>query len=316
MSQHVALFSLGFLLLAVGAMLLGFGLGHIARRLGAGPWAVGLGVVPLAAAAPVFAVTLTTAIQKNSDSFTVGMILGSDVVNIAFVLGVAALCRPLAGSSRLVNGSICTLFASVLFLWFVCRYEEVGRVEGGFLLAVFAVAVAYLVWSARNEPQEAKAAFEQWNFRRWPVWAAVPVAAVGIAALVYGASLVVPEAIAITRLQSKTPPRLFGTVAVALSSSLAVLVVAVVAARKNHGDLAMGTVAIANVCILLLLPAITALIVPFKIPSSMLMNDFPATALVTFLLLSPLLNGLRISRWDGLILLAAFAGYFVWQVRR
>lgn len=314
MSPHIALFTLGFLSLALGAVLLGFGVGQLARRLGASAWGIGFVVVPLAAAAPVFAVAINTAVQHR-DTFTVGMILGSAVVNVAFALGTAALWRPLAGSSRLTNASISTLLVGVLFFWFVCRTGSVGPLEAVLLLVGFAAAVAYLVWTARSESAEVKDEFTRWNVRRWPPLVAVLGAILGIAAVVGGAYFLVPEAVEITKTQSKSLP-LFGTVAIALATSLALLCVTELAARNNHGDLAITTVAIANLCILLLLPGVAGLVASFKIPPSMQMNDFPATALVVFLLLSPLLNGLRISRGEGVVLLLAFAGYFVWQVRR
>ncbi|MCE9560685.1 MAG: hypothetical protein K8U57_01395 [Planctomycetes bacterium] len=315
MSQHALLFTLGFSLLAVGAVLLGSGVGQLARRFGVSPWVVGLVVVPLAAAAPTFAVTVNTAIQQR-DNFTLGMILGSTVVNIGFALGSAALLRPFVGSSKLVTASISTLLVAVLLFWFVCRDEVVSRIDAVILLVGFVGAVAYLVWVAREESSEAKAPFAEWNFRRRPAWITAPVAILGIAALVGGAIYVVPEAVELTRMQPKNTTHLFGSLAVVLASSLALLWVTESAARNGHGDLAIGTVVGASLCNLLLLPAVAALIAPFAVPNVTLMNDIPATAVITFLLLVPFLNGLQVSRSEGLVLLTAAVGYVVWQIRR
>jgi len=312
--SHVALFTLESLLLALGAVLLGSGIGQLARRLGASAWVVGLVVVPLAVAAPIFAVTINTAIQERYN-FTLGMILGSTVVNVGFALGTAAILRPMVGSSRFVSSSISVLLVAVLLFWFVCRDSVVSRVDGIILLAGFVAAVAYLVWIAREETELAKAPFEAWSFRRWPVWIAVPVALLGIGALVGGAWLIVPEAVQISRLQPRSS-HLFGFLTVVLASSLALLWVTECAARNRHADLAIGTVAVANLCNLLLLPAVAALVAPFGVANVTLMNDIPATALITFLLLVPFLNGLQISRLEGFILLTASAVYIAWQIRR
>ncbi len=328
MHQSVALFTLSFLLLALGAVLLGYGVGQLARRFGASPWAIGLVVVPLAAAAPVFAVSVNTTLEARYP-FTLGMILGSTVVNIGFALGTAALLRPLAGSSRFVSASISVLLVSVLLFWFVCRDSELSGIDAAILLVGFAAAVAYLAWVAKEEPAEAKALFAEWAFRRQPPWIAVPVAIGGIAALVGGAYFLVPEAVELTRLQPRGSIHLFGSLAVVLASSLALLWVTECAARNGHGDLAIGTVVGASLCNLLLLPAVTALIsfirveasrstpvASFRIGNLVLMNEIPATAIITFLLLVPFLNGLRLSRWEGVVLLAASVAYIAWQVTR
>jgi cation:H+ antiporter len=315
MSQHALLFALGFSLLAVGAVLLGYGVGQLARRFGVAAWVVGLVVVPIAAAAPVFAVTVNTALQHR-EKFTLGMILGSTVVNIGFALGTAALWRPLVGSSRTVTASISVLLVAVLLFWFVCRDEVVSRIDAAILLVGFLAAVAYLVWVAREETEEAKAPFTQWNFRTWPAWITAPVAILGVAALIGGAYFVVPEAVELSRMQPKGKTHLFGSVAVVLASSLALLWVTESAARNRHGDLAIGTVVGASLCVLLLVPAIAAFIAPFRVANVTLMNDIPATTLITFLLLSPFLNGMRVSRSEGAILLAASVAYIAWQVTR
>jgi cation:H+ antiporter len=172
------------------------------------------------------------------------------------------------------------------------------------------------VWVSREEPVAAGAAFERWELARRPVGAGAVAVALGIAAIVGGAYLLVPEAVEIARTQPKKPPHLFGTVAIALATSLSVLGVALAAARKGHGDLAIGTVAGVGPCLLLLLPAVAALVNPVAVPEAMQMNDLPGAALAVFLLLVPRLNGLRVSRWEGAVLVAAFAGYAWWQVTR
>jgi cation:H+ antiporter len=315
MSEPVALFALAVLVLAGGAALLGWGGGQLARRFGASPWAVGLAVVPVAAAAPTFAVGVNAALQHR-DTFTLGMILNGPVVSATLALGLAALLRPLAGTSRVVSATISALLVSVLLFWFVCRDGDVSRVDAVFLLAALAAAVAYLVFVAREEPATAKAAFETGAIARRPVGVAAVAAALGLVGLVGGGYLLVPEAVEIARTQSKGSPRLFGTVAIALATSLAVLSVALAAARKRRGDLALGTAAGTGLCLVLLLPAVAAFVNPIAVPEAMQMNDFPAATLVVFLLLVPRLNGLRVSRWEGAILVAAFAGYGWWQVSR
>ncbi len=315
MSQHVALFTVGFVLLALGALLLAWGVGQLARRFGASPWAIGMVVVPFAVADPVLAVTVNSSLGQR-DTLTLGMILGSTVVNVAFALGTAALLRPLAGSSPFVTAAISVQLVAVLGFWFVCRDNSVSRIDAVILISGFVAAVAYLGWVAKDEPAEVKAAFTDWQFGRWPPAIAAIVAIIGTAAVIGGAYLLVPEAVEIARMQPRTSTKLFGTIAVVLASSLALLCVVEVAARNGHADLAIGTVVVANLCNLLLAPAIAAFISPFGVSGPMLMNDLPAAALVTFLLLGSYLNGLRIGRSEGVVLVVAFVAYVAWQITR
>lgn len=315
MTDHVALFSLATLLLALGAVLGGWGAGQLARRFGASAWAVGFAVVPVAAALPTFAVGVTAAAQYR-DTFTLGMVLNGAVVSASLALGLAALVRPLVGSSRVVSGAITVPLVGVLVLWFVCRDGDVSRVDAAFLFAAFVASVGYLVWVSGNELVAAKVEVERWAIARRPAGIAAIAAALGLAAVIGGAYLLVPEAVEIARTQSKKPPHLFGTVAISLATSIAVLGVTLTAARKGHGDFALGTAAGTGLCLLLLLPAVAALVNPIAVPEAMQANDLPAAALVVFLLLVPRLNGLRVSRWEGAVLLAAFVGYAWWQVTR
>lgn len=310
MPQHVAPFTLAFLLLALGALFLAGGVGYVARRCSLSPLAVGLAV-----ATPVLAVSLTAALQGRH-RFALGLITGSTVVNVTVALGLAALVRPLAGNSRAVTAAISALLVAVLLFWFVCRDNGLSRVDGSLLLLGFAAAVLYVRREAAEEAADAAVKFEEWGFRARPVWSAAPIAVIGVCLLVYGAVLLVPEATEIANKQLKVNSRLFAVTAVALACSPALLWVVGSVARNGHADLALGTVVGANLCNVLLVPGVTALVVPLLVTDRAVMDDIPAMVLASFLLLIPFLNGLRVSRPEGAILLAVYAAFFTWQVRR
>lgn len=303
-------FALGAFLLLLGSLLAGAGLGILARRCGASPFAVGLGVIPLAATAPALAFA-AAAVLHERHMLAVGTLVGTGTATIGLGLGLAILLRPVAGSSRVVTHAIPAAIAGALLFWFVARDNEVSRPEGGLLLAAFAAVVAYLVRESRREYAAVKESFAgvvSWKWRP-----GVPAAVLGLAALAGGAWLAVPAAAEIANKELFVGGRVFGLTVVGPVLALPAVLVAVTAARARRGDLALGTVTGATLGAVLLAAGVTALVAPFGVTDRALMNDVPALVLFALLLLVPLANGLRTSRWEGLVLLTAYGGFVAWQ---
>jgi len=314
MSQHVALFALGVVLLAVGAGALACGAARLARRLGAGAFPVGLAAASLGGSAPVLALVVT-AVLNDRHMLAVGTLVGSNVANVGLALGLAAAARPLAGSSRVVSAAIPVLLGATALFWFLGRDNELSRVSAAVLLVAFAGAVAYLGRVAKRETDAARAEFGGWAPNPKQMWAGVVLTAAGLAGLVGGALLVVPAAVEIANRELVIGTRIFGVTAVAFGASLPVVVAAVAAAYRGRADLALGVVVGASLGNLLLAAGVAGLVAPFGLTEAALGNEVPATAVLTLLLLAPLWNGLRVDRWEGALLLAAYAGFVAWRLR-
>lgn len=106
-----------------------------------------------------------------------------------------------------------------------------------------------------------------------------------------------------------------GATIVAFGTSLPALVAAVVASRRGRSDLVLGIVVGSVLFNLLLVCGSAAMVEPLLITESTIIRVIPVMALFTLLLLPVLLNGLRVPRWEGALLLAAYAGFITWQVR-
>jgi cation:H+ antiporter len=317
MSQHAVNVILGIVLLAIGGVSFAFGAGQVARRCGAGPFAVGLIAAGLGTAAAALAFDLS-AVARDRMRLAVGNIVGVNVANIGLVLGLAALVRPLAGVSRVVSAGIPTLIGATLLFCFVCRDGTLAPLGGAVLLLGFIPAVVYLSTVAKDEPDEVRTQFIEAN--AGPAWVGVLLIALGLVALIAGGAVAVTALGEIIK-EQHLRSRAIGTTIMALATSLPGLLIAVLAARRGRSDLALG--AVVGVCLfnVLLVAGITGLMAPvlsseaaFLSDEHAVMNEIPVMAILSLLLLTVLFNGLEVPRWQGAILLAAYAGFIAWQV--
>jgi cation:H+ antiporter len=317
--EHVALFAFGLALLAAGAPLLVFGAARLDRATGRGPFAVGAVGVFFGPCVAGLAFDLAAVLRPSPVTrLAVGHVVGSAVASVGLVLGVAALVRPVAATAKLFRTAIPLAIVAPLLFWFLARNGPelpLSRVDAGFLLGAFAVALVVLVRAARQEPAEVKAEFAGWVPERTPVWVAAALALAGLAALVGGALLTAAE-LTPTANHLKAPSFVLGSTASAFATALPAAVAAGVAARRGHFNLVLGTVVGGVLANVLLAAGVAATAHPLLIDRWVIFEAIPAMALFALLLLPALLNGLRVPRWQGVLLLATYAAFVAWQMAR
>jgi cation:H+ antiporter len=320
--EHVGLFVLGLALLAVGVLLLVFGAARLDLALGRSPFAVGVVAVAFGPCVAGLAFNLAVIFQPAPELYqrlalatVAGNIVGSNIASIGLVLGAAALVRPVAASAKLFHTAIPLTLAGTALFWFLARNSPLSRVDAGFLLTAAVVALVLLVRAARKEGDAGKVEFAGWVPERTRVWLAVLHAAAGLAATGGGAMLAAAKLIDAMR-ALKTSAPVMGETLVAFGTSLPALVAAVVSARRGRSGLVLGIVVGSVVFNLLLVAGIAAMIEPLPITSHAILNEIPVMGLFTLLLLPVLLNGLKVPRWEGVLLLAAYAAFVMWQVLR
>ena len=307
MSEPVALFVLGLVVLNAGAELFARGLGWVARSFGTGQSADRVVVAAVGLTAPVLAVCLALALSGYPRA-ALATALGANLANVGLVLGLAALVRPLAGQSSVIRPGIVLLIASSLLVWFLVRDQHLTRPAGFILLAVGAVAVVALVRFARVEKSTT------------PGGAAFGVGGLGGVLLILGIAATLGGA-------ALTPRSLAGFVAgagggtafalIGLAPAIAIrgAAAAVISARRGESDAVLGGAVGASVLNLLLVLGVVAIAVPIPVPERLVMNELPAQALAAALLLPVLAAGLKLPRWEGAILLAAYAGFVAWELK-
>ncbi len=301
----IILLVLGFVMLTKGADWFVDGSSALAFRLGIPQLVIGLTIVAMGTSAPEAAVSITSALKGN-EGITVGNVVGSNIMNILLILGIASVIVPLAvqKSTRMIE---IPYMIAITVLFGVLGYtgEMVTRVEGGILWIAFLIYLGYLLWMAKkgkeeNEPDEKQ--------KSLPVQLLMILG--GLVCIVLGSDFVVDGATEIAKVIGISE-RIIGLTIVAFGTSLPELVTSVTAARRGNADIAIGNIVGSNVFNILFVAGTSALISPIVFESKFVLDTAVATATAVLLLVCVCNKEGKLKRSGGIIMLAAYAAYFV-----
>ncbi len=301
----IALLIVGFVMLTKGADWFVDGSSALAFRLGIPQLVIGLTIVAMGTSAPEAAVSITSALKGN-EGITVGNVVGSNIMNILLILGIASVIVPLAvqKSTRMIE---IPYMIAITVLFGVLGYtgEMVTRVEGGILWIAFLIYLGYLLWMAKkgkedNEPDEKQ--------KSLPVQLLMILA--GLICIVLGSDFVVDGATEIAKVIGISD-RIIGLTIVAFGTSLPELVTSIAAARRGNADIAIGNIVGSNVFNILFVAGTSALISPIVFESKFVLDTAVATATAVLLLVCVCNKESKLKRSGGIIMLAAYAAYFV-----
>jgi cation:H+ antiporter len=312
MLDHVSLFLLGLIILMAGAESLIRGSVRIAQALGVSPFIIGFTLIGFGTSTPELVISLLAALRGSSD-IAVGNVVGSNIANVGLVLGIAVLVRPIAAHMRLLKVEVPLVIVVSVLLWVLCRDQDLSRLDGGLLLVGFALLAGYTYRSARREPAEVQQEVSQAVVVHMRVWVAGVLVVVGLAGLIGGAQFMVESAVAIAR-ELGVSEWLIGLTVVAVGTSLPEVAAAVAAAWRSESDLVLGNVVGSNLFNILLILGATAALQPMAVSEQAVAHELPVMVGFAVLLFALVANGLRLYRWEGAILLAAYAGFIGWQV--
>ena len=302
----------GLLLLFVGGESLVRGAVGLARQLGVSSLFTGLVVVGFGTSAPEFVVCLEAALRGQYD-ITIGNIVGSNIANLMLILGVAALIQPvLSRASILKRDGLAMLLASVVLVG-LAVFGEVSRASAGGLLLMLAGFITICWISERRAADGASAAADEVEeVGRLPdrISLALLAALFGAGILVLGSHMLIDGATGIARAFGLSEA-VIGVTLVALGTSLPELAAVIVAAYRNHADVALGNVLGSNVFNVFGMLGMTALIEPLSISAAFLDLDMWVMLGASALLLVFLTTGNRLSRPESLFLLAGYLAYVV-----
>ena len=316
LAQSLLLMGGGVLLLLAGAEGLVRGASALALRVGITPLVVGLTVVAIGTSSPELVVSVQAALNGEG-GVALGNVVGSNVANLGLIVGVAAVLSPMAVDRDLVRVDVPVMLASMVAMALFLLDDELARWEGGLLLAAAVAYTVYKIRASRREVRAATAALPpevqdamaeaQIGFKRH-----LFLVIGGVALLVYGADRLLAGAIAAAEILGVSEA-VVGLTLVALGTSLPELATTVVAARRGEAEIALGNAVgsnIFNVFSVLGPAALAAPIVASGVGVGVLaiMGGF---GLVT---LGFLITGGRTRRWEGVVLLAGYAGYVWWLV--
>jgi cation:H+ antiporter len=314
MLVDIALVLAGLLLLFLGGEGLVRGGVALAERLGLSKLLIGLTVVAFGTSTPELLVSVNAA-QNGTPDIALGNVVGSNIANILLIAGLSALIAPILDWKRtIVRDALVMVFAS-LALMALTHGAAIGRLEGAVFLGVLITYLAATYWMEQRERTRSVYAEEAAEFEGVALqspWIAGGFVLGGIAALMFGADLLVDGAVSMARLFG-VPDAVIGLTLVAIGTSLPELATSIVAALRRHSDVVLGNVIGSNIFNILAILGITAIIAPIPVSERFRLVETPVmlgVAVVTVLLL------VALRRWNrvvGAAMLAAYAVYLIWQ---
>lgn len=303
--QHLLFIALGIAGLYFGGEYLVDGASKLARTLGIPVAIIGLTIVAFGTSMPEL-VTNIVAAARNTPDIAIGNILGSNIANIAMILGLSAV----VASKPLLTGMvwrdwIIMMGAAVLTYVLLLLDGDLSRIDGVILFAGIILYVIRAVWSARSEHAETPEEHEAHEHpEQHKISRLLILVVFGLALLIVGAQLTVDGAVGIARLVGISE-LVIGVTLVAVGTSLPELATSVVAARKGEQEIAIGNVVGSNIFNVLCILGVSGLFSPFKINNEALLYDGPIMIAVS-LLLGVLMRKGTLTKRDGSILLVAY----------
>jgi cation:H+ antiporter len=302
----LVLFILGFVLLVGGANLLVEGASRLARLLGVSPLIIGLTVVAFGTSAPELAVSVQSSLQGQTD-LAIGNIVGSNILNILLVLGVAAIITPISVHERLVKLEVPIMIAvSVLLL--VLSFDGILSRWDGLLL--FSGILLYIFFTFKTQHKVDVSETEQdSNTGASSIILQLLFIIIGLGLLVLGSQWLVDGAVTIAELFGVSQ-LVIGLTIISIGTSLPELATVVVASLKKQEDLVVGNVVGSNIFNILLVLGATSLVAPNGIVVSETAIGFDMLIMiaVSFLCLPIFFNG-KIQRWEGGLFLGLYVAY-------
>jgi cation:H+ antiporter len=304
----------GLVVLIAGGEALVRGASTLAAKVGISPLVIGLVVVSAATSAPELAVTLDAVLQGEPD-LALGNVVGSNIVNILFILGLSALVMPLVIKRQLVRFDIPVMVGLSVLLVAVSLDGVIGLVDGVLLLGGLALHTVLSIVIGRRESAAAEPVAPAVNTKPVPLWLALLLLVAGIGLLVLGARLLVDGAVGIATALGISS-LVIGLTVVAVGTSLPELATSIIAVRRGERDMAVGNIVgsnIFNIGMVLGLPAIL-FGQGIPVPPAAVALDLPLMLATAIALLPIAFTGFVIARWEGALFVLLYVAYTVYLV--
>ena len=303
----IILVVVGVALVLWGADRLTDGATALAQRMNVPQIVIGLTVVAMGTSMPEFFVSMVSAIKGTPD-LAVGNVVGSNIFNTMFIVGISAAVAPMAISRSAVRRGIPFAVVATLMLSVMCMDGNISRTDAGILFALFIVFMVYTLRLARKGAVDV----EEKKKEDLSVVMSSVFIIVGLACLIGGSNLFVNGASAIAKALNVSDA-VIGLTVVAMGTSLPELATSVVAARKGRSAMAMGNVIGSNVFNILMILGVTGMITPMQI-EGITMTDMGVMLVGMVLVWMFSYTKYKVARWEGFVLAAMFVGYMAWLV--
>ena len=298
----------GLVLLATGAEGLVRGSTALALRFGVTPLVVGLTVVSFGTGSPELFVSIQAAL-KGESGLALGNVVGSNISNIALILGLSSLARPMKVRSELIKREVPLMIAITLLLCLLLLDGMLSRLEGLLLVAGSIGYTTYAYIAARRDRSAVIAEqFEEALVEsRRAAWLDVLFVVIGFVLLLGGANVLLIGAMNIAE-QFGVRQVVIGLTIVAIGTSLPELAASVVASTRREPDVAFGNAIGSNILNILLILGVAAVIRPIE-TQGLRLFDIGVLVASAVILLPLMWRGWVLNRWEGGFLVASYVVY-------
>jgi cation:H+ antiporter len=296
----------GLVLLIFGGDYLVKGASGIAIKLNITPMLVGMTVVAMGTSAPELVVSLGAALAGKSD-IAVGNVVGSNIANVAFILGLTVLIFPLVVKKDSLRFDWLAMILATILFYFTGLDGEYSRINGIIFVILLVAFLTYSVVKVRKSARSEKVEIPE-GAKNHHFLVLIAFVIFGSAALVFGAKWFLEGAEYIARYFGVTD-RVIALTLVAFGTSVPELAASVMAAFKKEQDISLGNIIGSNLFNILFIIGLTSVIKPINVDSAMLESDYIWMIGTSFAILPLAIWKMRLSRFAGVLLVLTYALY-------
>ena len=301
----------GFAMITIGATWLTNGSAAVAHRLKISEFIIGMTIVAVGTSLPEMTVSIASTFAGSSD-MAIGNIVGSNIFNTLFILGVCALIKPVSFTRNNLRVDIWLCLAASVALLAMIWGGTLSRIEGIILTLCY---VGIILLSIKLGKSELEASGEAEDAPESTSWTkSLLMIAVGLASLIFGADITLDSAISIAR-NFGISERVIGITLLAGGTSLPELAASIAAISKGHGALALGNVIGSNIANILFILGTCSVISPLAMGAITPIDLYTMVGAVVLLAISAKMFGHRvITRMEAVVFLAAYVAYILYLI--
>ncbi len=319
MTNTILLFISGLIILILGADLLVRGASRLAAAFGVAPLVIDLTIVAIGTASPEIAVSLQAAVNGQAD-LTLGNVLGSNIFNILFILGLTSIVAPIVIAKQLIRKDAPIMMGASLLTFALALDGKLGGMDGVILLILLVAYTVFALRQSRSESVEVQNEYAREYALKEAITAKSMAAniifiLIGLGLLVLGSNWLVDSAVKIAR-SIGVSELVIGLTIVAVGTSLPEIATSIIAAFKGESDIAVGNAVGSNIFNLLGVLGLGAVVSPagISVTENILRFDFLVMVFVALVTLPVFYLDNRISRAEGGLLLIYYVMYVAYVI--
>lgn len=317
-TMEIVYFVAGLVFLVIGAEALVRGASRSAAVLGISPLVIGLTVVAFGTSSPELAVSVKASLSDQTN-IAVGNVVGSNIFNVLFILGISSLIVPLVVSRQLVRIDVPLMIIVSIIVFILSLDATFSRVDGIMLVVSLIVYVWFLIYQSRKENVEVKAAYgKEFGIDRvsksdWVKNIGLVIGGLGL--LVLGSRWLVDSAVSFAQYLGVSE-LVVGLTIVSAGTSLPEVVTSIIAAIRGERDIAVGNVVGSNIFNIMGVLGLSSIVAPsgIEVSTALVGFDIPVMIVVALACLPIFFTGGVISRKEGLLFLGYYLAYTLYLV--